>query len=95
MATIRKLSSEEIAQLRRGTQKGGAGISERARIAQEYDIFLADFAPNDYGEVDLAEEENKLTVRSRLNAAAKRRGWRLIYWPTRGQTIRFHVDNLV
>jgi hypothetical protein len=96
MATIRKLTSEEIEQLMRGTQKkGSAGISERVRIAQEYDMFLADFAPSDYGEVDLAEGENKLTVRSRLSAAAKRRGWKLIFTPTRGQAIRFHVDNVV
>jgi hypothetical protein len=92
MATIRKLTIEEIEQLRRGGQKKRSDrLSNRAQVAQEYDAFLADFAPSDYGEVDLAEDENKLTVRSRLNAAAKRRGWRLIYTPTRGQSIRFQI----
>ena len=89
MATIRKLTIEEIERLQGGVQKG---MSERVRVAQEYDVFLADFAPDDFGEVDLADDENKLTVRNRLNAAAKRRGWKLAYTPTRGQRIRFQVD---
>jgi hypothetical protein len=92
MAAIRKLAIEEIEQLTQRTRKKrGDGLSQRARVAQEYDTFLADFAPNDYGKVELADSENKLTIRNRLRAAAKRRGWRLIYMPTRGQAIRFQI----
>lgn len=88
MATIRKLTTEEIERLRGGKPRG---TSERARVAQEYDVLLASFAPDEYGEVDLEEGERKLTVRHQLSAAAKRRGWALRYTPTRGQRIRFQV----
>jgi hypothetical protein len=85
MPTIRKLHEDEV------QKRGTKGESARAQVAREYDGYLADFAPNDYGEALVDEHESKLTVRNRLRAAAQRRGWRLAFLRTPGPVIRFRV----
>jgi hypothetical protein len=85
MPTLRKLEEDEVQILARK----GKGV--RATIAMEYDGYLADFEPNDYGEAQLAEGESKLNVRNRLRAAAERRGWTLELIRTQGPLLRFKV----
>ena len=85
MPTLRKLQEDEIHVLARR----GNGV--RATIALEYDGYLADFDPNDYGEALPTEGESKLNVRNRLRAAAERRGWVLKFIRTQGLVVRFKV----
>lgn len=66
-------------------------LSTRARIAQEYDALLADFAVGDYGKVDLSADDQRLTVRSRLQAAARRRSMSLRFRPGPSTALIFHV----
>jgi hypothetical protein len=63
---VRKLSNEEVRTIERKT------LGLRRAIEAEYDAFLRDFAPGDYGEAMLEPDEKRLTVRSRLKAAAAR-----------------------
>ncbi len=65
--------------------------SERARVAQEYDALLEGFIVGDHGRAELADGERRLTVRQRLQAAARRRGLALRFRPGRGPLI-FRVD---
>ncbi len=85
MPTIRKLEADEV------KTRGKKGESARAQVAREYDGYLAEFAPDEYGEAIVDENESKLTVRNRLKAAAQRRGWRLDFLRTPGPVIRFRV----
>ena len=85
MPTLRKLQEDEVRILARK----GNGV--RATLALEYDGYLADFEPNDYGEALLAEGESKQTVRNRLRAAAERRGWILESMRTQGPLVRFKI----
>jgi hypothetical protein len=88
MPTIRKLTAEEVAELERKTSKGD---NARAEIAQQYDQFLIEFGPNQLGEVQLDEGENKLNIRNRLRSAAERRGLKLEFIRTNGIVVRFKV----
>jgi hypothetical protein len=60
-------------------------------VEEQYDAFLADYGPGDYGEAELDEGEKRLTVRNRFKAAAARRGLGLIFQPTRGNVVRFRI----
>lgn len=86
MPTIRKLQESEVQGL---TNKGETA---RAQVAREYDGYLADFSPNDYGEATVDEGESKLTVRNRLRAAAGRRGLKMTFLRTSGPMVRFKVE---
>lgn len=66
MPNVRKLNPEEVRTIERKT------LGQRRATELEYDGYLRDFAPGDYGEATLAENEKRLTVRSRLKAAAGR-----------------------
>jgi hypothetical protein len=66
--------------------------SSRARVAQEYDAYLADFAPGEVGRAELTAGEMRLRVRSRLQAAAKRRGLALRFRPGPHKALIFHVE---
>ncbi|MEN9937295.1 MAG: hypothetical protein RLZZ387_3874 [Chloroflexota bacterium] len=66
MPNVRKLSHEEVRTIERKT------LGQRKATELEYDIFLRDFTPGDYGEALLEPTERRLTVRSRLKAAAAR-----------------------
>ena len=85
MPSLRKLEAAEVNMFER------IGDGVRAQIAREYDGYLADFEPNDYGEALLADDETKPSVRSRLLAAAERRGWTLEFIRTEGPLLRFKV----
>ncbi|MFO7169098.1 MAG: hypothetical protein DIU80_013835 [Chloroflexota bacterium] len=85
MPSVRKLSPDEVRRLQ------NRGKSQRKLIEEQYDEFLRDYAPGDYGEADLEEGENRLTVRNRLKAAAARRGLALEFRRTRGPVLRFYV----
>jgi hypothetical protein len=65
--------------------------SERARVAQEYDALLECFIVGDHGRAELVDGERRVTVRQRLQAAARRRGLVLRFRPGRSPLI-FRVD---
>jgi hypothetical protein len=67
MPNVRKLNHEEVRTIERKT------LGLRRATEAEYDAFLRDFAPGDYGEATLEPDEKRLTVRSRLKAAAGRK----------------------
>jgi hypothetical protein len=85
MPTVRKLEPDEV----RAIESRGKGT--RKLIEEQYDEFLRDYLPGDYGEVDLEEGDNRLTVRNRLKAAAGRRNMGLEFRRTRGPLLRFRV----
>jgi hypothetical protein len=66
MPSIRKLNRDEVRTIERRT------LGLRRAIEAEYDAFLRDFAPGDYGEAALETGDKRLTVRNRLKAAAGR-----------------------
>jgi hypothetical protein len=83
--SFRKLDSAEI------QASMSCPRSERARVAQEYDALLEAFAVGDHGRAELVDDEQRLTVRQRLQAAARRRNLALRFRPGRGPLI-FRVD---
>jgi hypothetical protein len=85
MPNVRKLPPEEI----RTIENKGKG--QRKLVEEEYDRIIADFQAGDYGELTLDANENRLTARNRLKAAAKRKGIPLTFLRTRGEEIRFKV----
>ena len=87
MPAVRKLDIAEVQTLERKS------LGLRKAIATEYDRYLADFAPGDYGEVRLDTDEKRLTVRNRLKAAAERHdpALALVFQRVRGDDIRFKV----
>ena len=52
---------------------------------------MSDFASGDYGEATLDPGENRLTVRNRFKAAARRRGVTLDFKRTSDNLLRFKV----
>ena len=86
MPRVRKLDPAEIAVAEQRPQ------SSRARVAQEYDAYLAEFAPGDHGRAELTAGEMRLRVRSRLQAAAKRRGLALRFRPGPHKALIFRVE---
>jgi hypothetical protein len=85
MPTIRKLSEQEVQTLE------NRGKGQRQLVEEQYDAFLADYGPGDYGEAELDEGENRLTVRNRFKAAAARRGLELVFPRTTGNVMRFRI----
>ncbi len=85
MPVLRKLAPEEVQTLEY-KPKG-----PRKLVEEQYDAFLADYDVGDYGEADLEEGENRLTVRNRFKAAATRRGLGVEFRRTTGDTLRFKV----
>jgi hypothetical protein len=66
MPNVRKLNHEEVRTIERKT------LGLRRATEAEYDAFVRDFMPGDYGEAVLEPNEKRLTVRSRLKAAGGR-----------------------
>lgn len=66
MPNVRKLNPDEVRTIERKT------LGQRRATEVEYDGYLREFVPGDYGEALLEENEKRLTVRSRLKAAAGR-----------------------
>lgn len=87
MPNVRKLSQEEVRTLE------NRGKGQRKLIEEEYDSFLSDYDAGDYGEAYLESNENRLTVRNRLKAAAQRRGLSLDFKRTTGNLLRFKVGS--
>ncbi|NOK59198.1 MAG: hypothetical protein GFH27_549283n341 [Chloroflexi bacterium AL-W] len=85
MPNIRKLTSEEIRVIERRIK------GQRKLIEEEYDALLGDYSDGDYGEAELSEGENRITVRNRLKAAANRRNLSLDFKRTKGNILRFRV----
>src|SRR5262245_22715609 len=85
MPHMQKLSPEEVRTLEY-REKG-----QRKLIEEQYDAFLADYGPGDYGETNLEPDENRLTVRNRFGAAAQRRGLVLHFLRTNATLLRFRV----
>lgn len=85
MPSVRKLSQDEV----RSLENRGKG--QRKLIEELYDGILNEYGEGDYGEADLEEMENRLTVRNRLKAAASRRSLSLDFKRTKGNLLRFKV----
>jgi hypothetical protein len=85
MPTIRKLSLDEVRDIQKRTK------GTRKLIEEEYDALLEGYSIGDYGEVELLDGENRLTVRNRLKAAAGRKGIALDFRRTKGNYMRFRV----
>jgi hypothetical protein len=86
MPKVRRLEQDEVATLER---KPGVHVQTAALL----DRLLEPFSIGDYGEATLEPEENRLTMRNRLRAAAERKGvaLRLLRTPRDGDTLRFQV----
>src|SRR5215213_6944911 len=80
MPRFRKLSPAEI-------PENVPILSARAQVTQEYDALLADFVIGEYGRAELLDGERRDMVRSRLHAAARRRGLALRFRPGPGPLI--------
>lgn len=85
MPSVRKLPPEEVKTIE------NKGKGQRKITEEEYDRHIADFALGDYGELTLDAGDNRLTVRNRLKAAAKRKGVPITFMRTRGDDIRFRI----
>ena len=86
MPRFRKFSPTEIAALEL------PALGARARVAREYDTYVADFAAGDYGRAELAADEQRKVVRGRLQAAARRRGLALRFRPGPNAALIFRVE---
>jgi hypothetical protein len=85
MPQVRTLAPEEVYTLE------NKGKGQRKLTEEEYNQYLADYELGDYGEAELSDDENRLTVRNRFKAAAQRRGLTLDFKRTKGNTLRFKV----
>lgn len=83
MPNVRKLNQDEV----RALQNKGKG--QRKLTEELYDAILAEYSEGDYGEASLEPGENRLTVRNRLKAAARRRGLTIDFRRTKEDILRF------
>ncbi len=83
MPKLTKLNSEEIEAMK----KKKSGLSERAKIRQEYVDYLNTFQPGDWVSVELDDGDKRQTVRNRLKTAAKELGYHLNFMRTRNNLI--------
>jgi hypothetical protein len=82
---MRKLSADEV----RALENKGKG--QRKLIEEQYDAIIGDYSEGDYGEAVLEPGENRLTVRNRLKAAARRRNLAVDFRRTKEDLLRFQV----
>ena len=85
MPQVRKLAADEVQAL----QNKGKG--QRKLVEEQYDAILRDFSAGEYGEAVLEPGENRLTVRNRFKAAARRQGVTLEFRRTSDNLLRFKV----
>ena len=85
MPSVRKLSADEVWALE------NKGKGQRKLIEEQYDAIISDYAEGDYGEAVLEPGENRLTVRNRLKAAARRRNLAVDFRRTKEDLLRFQV----
>ena len=88
MPQVRKLAPEEVQDI----QNKGKGT--RKLVEEQYDAILSDYAVGEYGEAILDADENRLTVRNRMKAAAGRRSLGINFRRTSGDFIRFQIVDL-
>ena len=88
MPQVRKLAPDEVQTL----QNKGKG--QRKLVEEQYDAILSDYEAGDYGEALLEPEDNRLTVRNRLKAAAGRRRIGIDFRRTSGDLLRFKITEL-
>jgi hypothetical protein len=67
------------------------GVSERQRIARQYDALLAGFEAGDWGDVLLEAGDERAVVSRRLKAAAARRDLAVRFRQRRDERLRFQV----
>lgn len=85
MPVVRKLAQEEVQEIE------NKGKGQRKLTEELYDRYLAEYNVGDWGEAILDDNENRLTVRNRFKAAARRRGVALEFRRTSDQLLRFKV----
>ncbi|MBK9710937.1 MAG: hypothetical protein IPO81_06295 [Kouleothrix sp.] len=85
MPQIRKLTQAEVQTLEYKSK------GQRKQTEEQYDTILSEYAPGDYGEAELGPDDNRLTVRNRLRAAATRRGLQIEFKRTGRDKIRFRI----
>ena len=85
MPMVRKLAQEEVQTIE------NKGKGQRKLTEELYDHYLAEYGVGDWGEAILNTGENRLTVRNRFKAAAKRRGVGLEFRRTSEQLLRFKI----
>jgi hypothetical protein len=85
MPQVRKLTEAEVKAL------NNKGKGQRKIVEEEYDAILSQYEAGDYGEALLEPGENRLTVRNRLKAAAKRRDLAVDFRRTKDDLLRFQV----
>ena len=85
MPQVRKLAPEEVQALE------NKGKGQRKLVEEQYDAILSDYSVGDYGEATLDDEDNRLTVRNRLKAAAARRELGIEFRRTTGDLLRFQI----
>jgi len=85
MPNFRKLELEEVQQIE------NKGKGSRKLIEEQYDAILAEYSVGDYGEAILDADENRLTVRNRMKAAARRRNLAINFRRTKEDILRFQV----
>lgn len=87
MPKVRKLTADEVRLIERRIK------GQRKLIEEEYDAIIAGYAEGEYGEAELTPNENRITVRNRLKAAAGRSGLSLDFKRTKGNILRFKVTS--
>lgn len=85
MPEFRKLSEEELNSLR------GPMTGERARIREEYRGYLSGLSVGEGGEMNLAEDEKKVTIKNRLKRAAEELGVKLEFKRSGPDVVRFRI----
>ena len=85
MPQVRKLAPEEVQDI----QNKGKGL--RKLVEEQYDAILSDYEVGDYGEATLEPNDNRLTVRNRLKAAAGRCSIGIEFRRTSGDLLRFKI----
>jgi hypothetical protein len=85
MPQVRKLAPDEVQTL----QNKGKG--QRKLVEEQYDAILSDYEVGDYGEAILEPDDNRLTVRNRLKAAASRRSIGIDFRRTSSDLLRFKI----
>jgi hypothetical protein len=85
MPSVRKLTADEVWALE------NKGKGQRKLIEEQYDAIIGEYSAGDYGEAMLEPGENRLTVRNRLKAAARRRSLSIDFRRTKEDLLRFQV----
>lgn len=85
MPNFRKLEPGEVQEI----NNKGKGL--RKLIEEEYDAILSEYSIGEYGEATLEPDENRLTVRNRMKAAAKRRDLAINFRRTKEDILRFQI----